>query len=90
MTTAIGPVEEERREGKVDFAESMSLQVWITVLREKIAIDDKFLKCSSFLNWGREATRCKRQTFVTFFFHARTEVRGHDLALSTESDGNRT
>jgi len=31
MTTATGPVEEESREGKVDFAESMSLQVWTTV-----------------------------------------------------------
>jgi len=32
MTTATGPVEEERREGRVDFAESMSLQVWTTVI----------------------------------------------------------
>ena len=85
----MGPVEEERREGKVDFAESMSLQVWITVLREKIAINDKFLKCSCLLNWVCEVERWKRQTFVAFLFHARTEVRGHDLALSTQSDGNR-
>jgi hypothetical protein len=31
MTTATGPVDEERTDGRVDFADSRSLQWWTTV-----------------------------------------------------------
>jgi hypothetical protein len=34
MTTATGPVEEERTEGRVDFADSRSLQWWTTIFGE--------------------------------------------------------
>jgi hypothetical protein len=50
MTTATGPVEEESTEGRVDFADSRSLQWWTTVLCVSRLLQELFLKVFIFLD----------------------------------------